>query len=147
MDVNHFNRTPSFSPDCNVRNKGLYKNRHTQGVTVWDLQFKTPNADQYISPKAAHSIEHIIVKLLKDSDRKKDILYFGPMGSRTGFCLLTVNMEYYAVLDLLKGVFAQAKQCAAVPYIAQSECGNCSEHDLTDAVRECAAYLTVLEGL
>ena len=147
MDANNFNRTPSFSSNCNGRSKGLHKNRHTQGVTVWDLQFKTPNADQYITPKAVHSIEHIIFTLLKNSDRKKDVLSFGPMGSRTGFCLLTVNMEYYAVLDLLKGVFAQAKQCAAAPNALQGECDNCAEHDLAGAVQECAAYLTVLEEL
>ncbi len=147
MDVKDMNRIHSFSLDHDVMEKGLYRNMHAHGVTTWDLRFKTPNAGDYVTPKAAHTIEHIIATVLRNSERKSDIIYFGPMGCRTGFYLLTVNMEYFAVLRLLKECFQKALEFTAIPGSEKKECGNYLEHDLDEGLKEIKEYLTVLEGL
>lgn len=140
-------RIHSFSLDHNVMQPGLYLNMESHGVTTWDLRFKKPNEGDYVSPKACHSIEHIVATLLRNSEYKDDIIYFGPMGCRTGFYLLTVNMDREKVLSMLKKAFADADRFTEVPGSKKIECGNYLEHDLSEAKKECKKYLAILENL
>ncbi|MDE6790913.1 MAG: S-ribosylhomocysteine lyase, partial [Clostridia bacterium] len=98
-------RIPSFSKNHDLLEQGLHKSMEMHGVTTWDLRFKKPNAGDYISPAALHTVEHILATVLRNSDKKDDVIYFGPMGCRTGFYLLTVNLDYAQVLELLKQCF------------------------------------------
>ncbi len=147
MKADDMERIPSFSIDHDELKKGLHKGMVCRGVTTWDLRFKVPNGGDYISPKALHSVEHILATVLRNSDKRDDIIYFGPMGCRTGFYLLTVDMDYAAVLSLLKECFERALTFTEVPGSGKKECGNYLEHDLTGALQECADYLKVLEAL
>ncbi len=140
-------RIQSFSIDHNVMTPGLYRNMDAHGVTTWDLRFKKPNGGDYFTPKAGHSVEHMIATVLRNSEYKDNIIYFGPMGCRTGFYLLTVNLDRDRVVSLLKYAFRKALEFTSVPGSKQIECGNYLEHDLAGAKKECAAYLQVLEGL
>lgn len=140
-------KIPSFTLDHDGMKCGLYRGMVCRGIATWDLRFKRPNGGDYIMPKALHSIEHILATVLRNSDKKENIVYFGPMGCRTGFYLLTADMEYPEVLALLKESFARALTFTEVPGSRKKECGNYLEHDLQGALDECAAYLKVLEGL
>ena len=140
-------RIPSFSKDHDKLAVGLHECNVLQGVTTWDLRFKKPNAGDYISPKALHTVEHLLATVLRNSEHKDDIIYFGPMGCRTGFYLLTVNMDYAQVLKLLKKSFALAITFKEVPGNKREECGNYLEHDLPDALNECKNYLEILNRL
>ena len=111
------------------------------------MRFKKPNAGDYISPKALHTVEHLLATVLRNSEHKDNIIYFGPMGCRTGFYLLTVNMNYAQVLELLKKSFALALTFKEVPGNKREECGNYLEHDLPDALNECKNYLEILNRL
>ena len=137
----------SFSKNHDELNVGLHKCTTDHGVTTWDLRFKKPNAGDYISPKALHSVEHIIATILRNSDKKKNIIYFGPMGCRTGFYLLTVNMGYDEVLSLLKESFSLAQTFKQIPGNKREECGNYLEHDLDEALKECKKYSEILNNL
>ena len=137
-------RIPSFSKDHDKLATGLHLCGTAHGVTTWDLRFKKPNAGDYISPKALHTIEHIIATVLRNSERKDDVIYFGPMGCRTGFYLLTRNLDYDRVKELLRGAIAVALALEEIPGSKREECGNFLEHDLQDAKRELKAYLAVL---
>lgn len=141
------NRIPSFSKDHDSMDAGLSLSMQMQGVTTWDLRFKKPNAGDYISPKALHTIEHILATVLRNSDKKEDVIYFGPMGCRTGFYLLTVNTDYDGVLALLKESFAVAVTFTDIPGSKRGECGNYLEHDLAGAVKEMKEYLRILNTL
>ena len=141
------NKIPSFSKNHDTLAVGLHECGNISGVTTWDLRFKKPNAGDYISPKALHSIEHIIATILRNSDKKQNIVYFGPRGCRTGFYLLTVNMGYDEVLSLLKESFLLALTFKEIPGNKREECGNYLEHDLNDAVCECKNYLEILNSL
>lgn len=147
MNVNKMNRIHSFSIDHDVMAKGFYRNMQSNGVTTWDLRFKTPNGGDYISPKALHSIEHMLATVLRNSEHAKDIVYFGPMGCRTGFYLLTSDLTYSEVLQLLKESFKIALSFTSIPGSERKECGNYLEHDLNGALKECEAYLNVLGSI
>jgi S-ribosylhomocysteine lyase len=115
-----------------------------RGVTTWDLRFKKPNAGDYITPKSLHTIEHVIATVLRNSAKKDDIIYFGPMGCRTGFYLLTTNMGYDEVLPLLIEAFKEGKDIDYIPGNKREECGNYLEHDLTQAKKDMQEYLDIL---
>ena len=137
-------RIPSFSKNHDLLEQGLHKSMEMHGVTTWDLRFKKPNAGDYISPAALHTVEHILATVLRNSDKKDDVIYFGPMGCRTGFYLLTVNLDYAQVLELLKQCFLVALTFKEVTGSKREECGNYLEHDLDGALKEIGAYLEIL---
>jgi S-ribosylhomocysteine lyase len=140
-------KIPSFSKNHDILPVGLHQSMQMQCVTTWDLRMKKPNGGDYISPKALHTIEHLLATVLRNSAQKENIIYFGPMGCRTGFYLLTVNLTYAEVLSLLKESFAVALTLTEIPGAKREECGNYLEHDLPDALRECENYLAILNTL
>lgn len=140
-------KIPSFSKNHDKLAVGLHECGTAHGVTTWDLRFKKPNAGDFITPKALHSIEHLLATILRNSDKKDCIIYFGPMGCRTGFYLCTVNLSYAEVLKLLKESFALAQTFKEVPGNKREECGNYLEHDLDGAKEECRKYTEILSNL
>ena len=140
-------KIPSFSKNHDELTTGLHFCNELHGVSTWDLRFKKPNAGDYISPAALHTVEHLLATALRNSANKDDIIYFGPMGCRTGFYLLTVNLSYEQVLAILKESLAVALSFTEVPGNKREECGNYLEHDLDGAKRECEKYLEILKSL
>ena len=57
---------PSFQKDHDKLQKGLYAMTDANGITTFDLRFKTPNAGDYITPKAQHTIEHLLATVLRN---------------------------------------------------------------------------------
>ena len=140
-------RIPSFSKDHDKLSPGLHKCGVSHVVTTWDLRFKKPNAGDYIEQRALHTIEHVLATVLRNGKFADGIIYFGPMGCRTGFYLLTYGIADGDVLPMLRSAFAEALEFSEVPGSRREECGNYLEHDLEGAKRECAAYLAVLEAI
>ena len=137
----------SFQKDHDSLKTGLYVQTDKNGISTFDLRFKQPNAGEYLSQKVLHSIEHMLATVLRNSPQKENIVYFGPMGCRTGFYLLTMRLSYGEVLALLKACIPAALALDNVPGAEKKECGNYLEHDLEGAKRELAAYLALLENL
>lgn len=140
-------KIPSFSKNHDRLDIGLHKSVEMRGITTWDLRFKKPNAGDYITPKALHTVEHLLATVLRNSDKKDDVIYFGPMGCRTGFYLLTVNLSRDEIIKLLSESCAVALALDEIPGNRREECGNYREHDLADARREIAEYAKILEEL
>lgn len=140
-------KIPSFSKNHDFLAVGLHESMKMHGVTTWDLRFKKPNAGDFISPKALHTIEHLLATVLRNSSEKDNVIYFGPMGCRTGFYLLTVNLTRVEVLKLLKEACAVALTLNEIPGNKREECGNYLEHDLSEAKHEIAAYAEILKNL
>ena len=140
-------KIPSFQKNHDTLAVGLHAQTDANGITTFDLRLKKPNAGDYISPKALHTIEHLMATVIRNSAAKENIVYFGPMGCRTGFYLLTLRMDYAQVLALLKDSIPVALSLDEVPGSRREECGNYLEHDLAGAKKELAAYLAVLENL
>lgn len=138
-------RIPSFSKNHDTLTQGLHESMQMQGVTTWDLRFKRPNAGDYITPAALHTIEHLLATTLRNSDEKENVIYFGPMGCRTGFYLLTVNLDRQQVKALVKDSIDAALELREVPGSKREECGNYLEHDLAGAIEELKAYSGILD--
>lgn len=139
-------KIPSFSKNHDKLLPGLHKCGVSHGVTTWDLRFKKPNAGDYIEQAALHTIEHLLATILRNSERRDGIIYFGPMGCRTGFYLLTYGIDDADVPALVRDALKAAQTFSEVPGNKREECGNYLEHDLEGAKRECAAYCAVLEN-
>ena len=140
-------KIPSFSKNHDELSTGLHVCGTAHGVTTWDLRFKKPNGGDYLTASAMHTVEHLLATVLRNSSHKDDIIYFGPMGCRTGFYLLTVNIDKNELLPLLKESFALALTFDEVPGNKREECGNYLDHDLTGAKEECKKYLEILNTL
>ena len=71
---------------------GLYVSRRdAKGdcvTTTFDLRITAPNREPVVDTPALHTIEHLAATYLRNSEKKDDVIYFGPMGCRTGFYLL-----------------------------------------------------------
>lgn len=110
---------------------------------------KKPNGNNYISPKALHTIEHLLATYVRNSAYSDNIIYAGPMGCRTGFYLVTrEKITGSEIITLLIDAFSYiAAFKGEIPGSKQSECGNYLEHDLPQARYEAQEYLSVLKKI
>ena len=72
---------------------GVYVSRKDrvgdQVITTFDIRMTRPNYEPVMNTAEVHTIEHLAATWLRNNDEWKDrVLYFGPMGCRTGFYLL-----------------------------------------------------------
>ena len=99
FQVNHLNLFP-----------GLYLSRLDRkgecAVSTFDLRITAPNREPVMDTPAIHTIEHLGATFLRNSGRKEEIVYFGPMGCRTGFYLIVFGeqsaVERFVILAELK---------------------------------------------
>ena len=137
-------KIPSFEKDHDALQPGLHARTDANQITTFDLRFKKPNAGDYISPAALHTVEHLLATTLRNLGGD-DIVYFGPMGCRTGFYLLTLRKTYNEVKDLIKQGVEAALALDEIPGATRKECGNYLDHDLAAAKEELKKYLTILK--
>ena len=82
---------------------------------------------------------------LRNSEISEKIIYFGPMGCRTGFYLLVRDELPQKVLSVLKKALSDILAHKGEVFGAsRKECGNYKELDLLSAQKECERYLKVL---
>ena len=81
-----------------------------------------------------HTIEHLFATYARNSEYGDNVIYFGPMGCRTGFYFLTRGIDNAAALGLIKNTL---NKCALhtwdIPGNSAKECGNYLDHNLNDA--------------
>lgn len=136
----------SFTVDHNRLERGLYISRRDNGIDTWDLRTVKPNTPPYMEQAAMHTVEHLGATLFRNSEFADSIVYFGPMGCRTGFYLLTREMADSQVVSLVKSVFEQiALWDEPIPGASlPEECGNYLEHDLDGARKIAVGYNDVI---
>ena len=140
-------RILSFTVNHDVLTPGIYVSRIDGDITTYDLRTRVPNGGNYLTTGAMHTLEHLFATFIRSSSLAADVIYFGPMGCRTGFYLLIRNAENEAVLREVKAAlrFISAFE-GRIPGSDRIECGNYLDHDLAGAKREAADYLSVLEA-
>jgi len=137
----------SFQVDHTRLERGLYLSRIDGDIKTWDLRMKKPNVDPVLANGAIHTIEHLAATYLRSSPLSAGIVYFGPMGCRTGCYLLTKGLSDAEVGGALRAAFTFIRAFdGPVPGATPVECGNYKEHDLEGARAEAGAYLQVLEA-
>lgn len=140
----------SFTVDHEKLSSGLYVSRKDSrdGVTVttFDLRLTAPNREPPMSTGVMHTIEHIGATFLRSSDVRDSVVYFGPMGCRTGFYLLMFgDLESADILPLVRRTFEFISAFDGdIPGALPSECGNWSDQDLAGAKAAAAKYLADL---
>ena len=128
FQVNHLNLFP-----------GLYLSRLDRkgecAVSTFDLRITAPNREPVMDTPAIHTIEHLGATFLRNSGRKEEIVYFGPMGCRTGFYLIVFGEQsaedvYPLVLEMCDFISGFEGD---IPGARPEECGNWSEQNLNMA--------------
>ena len=138
----------SFTVNHDTLRPGLYISRIDGDCVTYDLRMKTPNAGDYLGQGALHTLEHLGATWLRSSEWSDRVVYFGPMGCRTGFYLvMRGSVDRDRVLALCRETFRFARDfTGSIPGARRVECGNYRGHDLAGAKREAAAYVRVLEN-
>lgn len=143
----------SFTVDHIKLLPGLYVSRKDKAgaetVTTFDLRLTKPNEEPVLNTAEVHTIEHLGATYLRNEPTWKDkVLYFGPMGCRTGFYLLLAG-DYSSrdVLPLVTECFRFIRDYRdAVPGASPKDCGNYLDMNLTMANYWGAKYVGVLEN-
>ena len=127
---------------------GVYVSRKdlagTQTVTTFDLRITRPNEEPVMNTAEVHTIEHLGATFLRNHPEFKDrVLYFGPMGCRTGFyLLLSGDYESADILQLVKEMFQFISTFEGeVPGASAKDCGNYLDMNLPMARFYAKKYL------
>ena len=126
----------SFTIDHTRLMPGIYVSRvDARGgltVTTFDLRVTAPNREPPMDIPAMHTVEHLGATYLRNSPGREDIVYFGPMGCRTGFYLVMFGtLRPEDILDRIKNMCAFIIGFEGeIPGAKPAECGNWQGHDL-----------------
>ena len=139
----------SFEVDHTKLKEGIYLSRKDRDVVTYDLRFIVPNNPEnvYMENAAMHTVEHLFAVHARNGKYGENIIYFGPMGCRTGFYFLVRDtVSHEEALNLVKESFAFVRDFdGEIPGSRREECGNYLEHDLPGAKAAAKDMLDVLK--
>ena len=141
-------RIASFQVDHIRLNRGIYVSRideiNGNYLTSFDIRMKLPNREPVINIAELHTMEHLGATFLRNhSVWKEKIVYFGPMGCRTGFYLiLKGKLESKDIVELMKELYKFMTEFKGdIPGATAIECGNYLDQNLPMANYEAKKYL------
>ena len=136
----------SFTVDHNTLEKGIYISRIDGDITTYDMRFIKPNTPPFLPNPVMHTIEHLFATYSRNSEYADNVIYFGPMGCRTGFYFLVKDLDNQTALDLIKETI---KKCidhhGDIPGNTAIECGNYLEHDVEGANEALKKYIDTIK--
>ncbi len=145
-------RIKSFTVDHMTLLPGVYVSREDMAgefpVTTYDIRITRPNFEPVMGTGEIHTIEHLGATYLRNrGDVKNRVIYWGPMGCRTGFYLILAGEP---CLDEVKALMRDVFRFTAdfegdIPGATPVECGNYSDMDLDGAKSRALKYLDVLK--
>ena len=144
----------SFTIDHILLQPGLYVSRvdpvGEQWVTTFDLRLTSPNEEPVMNTAEIHAMEHLAATYLRNEPQWKDaVLYFGPMGCRTGFYLLMKgNLSSKDILPLVRDCFRFIGEFTGeIPGASAKDCGNYLDMNLPMANYWGRKYTSLLENI
>lgn len=144
----------SFTIDHIKLLPGLYVSRKdrvgAETVTTFDLRLTNPNEEPVMNTAEVHTIEHLGATYLRNEPQWKDkVLYFGPMGCRTGFyLLLSGDYESKEIVPLVRDCFRFIRDYRGeVPGACARDCGNYLDMNLPMANYWGGKYTELLENI
>lgn len=144
----------SFTIDHIRLQPGLYVSRKDriglETVTTFDLRLTSPNEEPVMNTAEVHTMEHLAATYLRNAPAWKDrVLYFGPMGCRTGFYLLLAgDLTSLDALPLVTDCFRFIRDYRGdVPGASAMDCGNYLDMNLAMANFWGARYAALLENI
>ena len=144
----------SFTIDHIKLQPGVYVSRTdkigNEVITTFDLRMTSPNEEPVMNTAEVHTIEHLAATYLRNEPQwKTKVLYFGPMGCRTGFYLLLAG-DYTSrdVLPLVLDCFRFIRDYRGeVPGASPKDCGNYLDMNLNMANFWGKRYAALLENI
>ncbi|MGF7011484.1 S-ribosylhomocysteine lyase [Lachnospiraceae bacterium PF1-22] len=144
----------SFTIDHLKLQPGLYVSRKDPVggtlVTTFDIRMTGPNDEPVMNTAEMHAIEHLAATFLRNHKEYQDnILYFGPMGCRTGFYLLLIG-DYRSedILPLMTELFTFIKDFEGeIPGASAKDCGNHLDMNLPMAKYLARKYVSLLTNI
>ena len=116
---------------------GLYVSRVDAvggaAVTTFDLRMTAPNREPVMGTAEVHAIEHLGATYLRNhAEWSSRVVYFGPMGCRTGFYLVVFGeVASRDILPLVTGLFEFVRDFEGeIPGARPEECGNYLDQNL-----------------
>uniref|UniRef100_UPI003FF028E2 S-ribosylhomocysteine lyase n=1 Tax=Eisenbergiella tayi TaxID=1432052 RepID=UPI003FF028E2 len=110
---------------------GIYVSRKDHAgaatVTTFDIRMTRPNFEPVMNTAEVHTIEHLGATFLRNHPTYQNlVLYFGPMGCRTGFYLLLADDVTSAdIVPLVTEMFEFIRDYEGeVPGASARDCGN-----------------------
>ena len=144
---NKMERIDSFNVDHTKLLRGMYISRIDGDVVTYDIRTRRPNVEEVMENGAIHTLEHLFATYVRNSALKNNIIYFGPMGCRTGFYFLTTGITHAEALKLTQEALDFVSRFEGdVPGVSAIECGNYRDHDLEGAKKEAADQVEVLKS-
>lgn len=144
----------SFTIDHIRLQPGVYVSRKdrigAETVTTFDLRLTSPNEEPVMNTAEVHAMEHLAATYLRNDAAWKDkVLYFGPMGCRTGFYLLMAgDLTSRDVLPLVTNCFRFIRDYQGqIPGASAMDCGNYLDMNLPMANYWAARYCSLLETI
>ena len=144
----------SFTIDHIKLQPGLYVSRKDkigcETVTTFDLRLTNPNEEPVMNTAEIHTMEHLAATFLRNEPQWKDrVIYFGPMGCRTGFYLLLAgDLESADIVPLVKFCFEFIRDFRGeVPGASAKDCGNYLDMNLPMANYWGQKYAQLLENI
>lgn len=125
------NKIASFTVNHLTLLPGIYVSRKDkvgeEVITTFDIRMTAPNREPVINTAEIHTMEHLGATFLRNhKEWAKKVIYFGPMGCRTGFyMILAGDLESKDVVGLVTEMFTfMAEFEGDVPGAAARDCGN-----------------------
>lgn len=136
----------SFCVDHTKLDPGIYVSRVDDDIITYDIRLVKPNHPPFLANGALHTIEHLFATFARNSEFSDQVIYFGPMGCRTGFYLLLRNVDQVDAIKLIIQIFRQiAEFSGPIPGASAVECGNYLDHDLNGAIEEAKKFIPVIQ--
>ncbi len=139
----------SFTVNHITLEPGIYVSRKdyvgNEVITTFDLRVTSPNDEPVLNTAEVHTIEHLAATYLRNREGiKEKVIYFGPMGCRTGFYLLLAgDYESKDIVPLMVEMFEFIRDFEGeVPGAAPRDCGNYLDMNLGMARFVARMYLT-----
>ena len=144
----------SFTIDHIKLQPGVYVSRKdkvgAETVTTFDLRLTSPNEEPVMNTAEIHTMEHLAATYLRNEPGwKEKVLYFGPMGCRTGFYLLLAgDYDSADIVPLVRDCFAFIRDFRGeVPGASAKDCGNYLDMNLPMANYWGKKYTELLENI
>ena len=138
----------SFTIDHLKLQPGIYVSRKDavggSVVTTFDLRMTSPNEEPVMNTAELHAIEHLAATFLRNHPAFGDkIVYFGPMGCRTGnYLLLNGDYESKDIVPLITETFEFIRDFEGeIPGASPRDCGNYLDMNLPMAKYLASRYL------
>lgn len=127
----------SFTIDHNKLQPGIYVSRKdhigAETITTFDLRMTSPNEEPVMNTAELHTIEHLAATYLRNDEKWQDkVIYFGPMGCRTGcYLLLAGDYESRDIVSLIVDTFTFIRDFEGeIPGVKAKDCGNYLDQNL-----------------